>query len=173
VSEEAFEDNLRGGAHWGSGGGYSTPGYFERQSWQVGFDPRRQRGVPDVALHMGGCPNGAVLPCNPNDSSDYLTLNGRIIDVIGTSAASPDICGLIALTIEGEHQPQGMGDIHVLLYLSAMTPGMWHRGIPGNNGYATTAGKWDPVLGIGTPVAAYKIAGARTPAGVPGTASNP
>jgi kumamolisin len=172
VSEEAYQDDAGGGAHWGSGGGFSTPGYFPRQSWQVGFDPRPERGVPDVALHMGGCPGYAVLPCNPNDSADYLTIDGSTDLVIGTSAAAPDIAGLIALGIQGEHQPQGFGDIHVLIYLSA-SEGVWRSGIPGNNGYRATGGSWNPVLGIGTPITAYKIAGTTRAAGVPGTASNP
>lgn len=172
VSEQAFQDNLGNGAHWGSGGGWSTPGYFRRQSWQVGFDPRLQRGVPDVSLHMGGCPNGVVGQCRASDSSDVLVLAGRRSGVIGTSAAAPDIAGLIALVIEGKHQPQGMGDIHVLLYLDASV-GNWRRGISGNNGYPTTRTAWDPVLGVGTPIDAYKVAGLTQAAGLPGTPSNP
>ena len=172
VSEQAYEDNTGSGSAWGSGGGYSTPGYFARQSWQEGFDPRPQRGVPDVSLHMGGCPNDVVGPCRASDSSDVLVLAGRSLSAIGTSASSPDMCGLIALAIEGEHQPSGFGDIHDLLYVNA-SEGNWRRGIHGFNGYTTNGSAWDPVVGLGTPIAAYKIAGATAAAGVPGTPSNP
>jgi subtilase family serine protease len=173
VSEEAHQDDLGGGSHWGSGGGYSTPGYYARQSWQDGFDPRPTRGVPDVALHMGGCPGDAILPCNPDDSSDVMTIGGALVGVIGTSAAAPDMVGLIALSMEIKHQPEGFGDIHDLVYISAATPGLWRSEIHGYNGYPTTTGAWDPVLGIGTPIAAYKFAGANSASGAPGSASNP
>jgi hypothetical protein len=45
---------------------------------------------------MGGCP-GDVITCNSPDSSVYEFLNGTTVEVIGTSAAAPDIAGLLAL----------------------------------------------------------------------------
>ncbi|HTX58133.1 MAG TPA: S53 family serine peptidase [Verrucomicrobiae bacterium] len=171
VSEEAYEDNLGEGSHWGSGGGYSGAGYYARPSWQAGFVSGTKRGVPDIALHMGGCPEGAVQPCNKDDSADIEVLAGKESGAVGTSASSPDAVGLIALATQLSGKP--FGDIHSLLYQAAKVSGLLHRGIKGNNGYPTTSGLWDPVLGIGTPDAAFKIAGASAAAGVPGTPSNP
>jgi subtilase family serine protease len=171
VSENADQDNMGGGVHWGSGGGYSV--VYPRPSWQNGFQSNKGRGLPDAALHMGGCPQGAVLPCHKDDSADYEYLGGQFTGAIGTSASSPDMVGLIALVTEGLKQSHGLGDIHSTLYTLAKEKGLLRHGIPGNNGFPTTKGNWDPVLGIGTPIAAYKIAGVSSPAGVPGTPSNP
>ena len=49
----------------------------------------------------------------------------------------------------------------------------FRTGIPGNSGFATTKDLWDPVLGLGTPIGAYKLVGAADPAGPPGWSSNP
>jgi kumamolisin len=167
ISEEAFEDNLGGGAHWGSGGGYSGSAYYKRPAYQNGFVTQATRGVPDIALHMGGCPEGAIN-CSPDDSADVEIVGGQEEETIGTSASSPDIVGLIALATQITHK--GFGDIHTRIYAASA---LFRRGIHGNNGYKTTGGKWDPVLGLGTPLAAYKLADASAPAGVPGTSTNP
>ncbi len=66
-----------------------------------------------------------------------------------------------------------LGDVHSFLYRESKNPIlMFRRGIPGNNGYATTSGYWDPVLGLGT-MYGGRFADTTTYAGVPGTSSNP
>jgi subtilase family serine protease len=110
--------------------------------------------------------------CTPYDSSDWAYELGAAGQEVGTSASSPDTVGLLALASEIAHSP--LGDVHALLYKKAKVAGLFHRGIPGNNGgYPTTTGLWDPVLGLGTPDAAYKLVGAKSAAGVPGSSSNP
>jgi subtilase family serine protease len=176
VRESAYHDVQPpyGGLYWGSGGGYST--VYARPFWQNGFVDKAARGVPDVSLHMGGYGLSGSHPCkaetcSKDDSSDLEFLRGKWFDQIGTSAASPDIVGLLAL--ESQIAGTRLGDVHAMLYAAAKHPGLFHTGIPGNNGFPTTKGLWDPVLGLGTPKAAYKLVGAKHPAGIPGSPSNP
>jgi pseudomonalisin len=176
VRESAFKDiapTQGGGNYWGSGGGYSK--LYKRPSYQNGFVSKSGRGVPDVSLHMGGLGfSGSqcdAQKCGVDDSSDIELEGGKEFYAIGTSASGPDMVGLIALATQLANSP--LGDVHGLLYSLAKKNGLFHRGIPGNNGYATTKGSWDPVLGLGTPSAAYKIIGAKTRAGTPGTSTNP
>jgi subtilase family serine protease len=181
VSENAFHDEKPsfGGTLWGSGGGYSL--YYKQPAWQRGFVANAARGVPDVSLHMGGLGYSTsrfssnvtcvALTCNKNDSSDVVVLDGDLELGIGTSASAPDIAGLLALGSEIAGKP--LGDVHAMLYAAAKHPGLFHTGIPGNNGFPTTKGLWDPVLGLGTPKAAFKIVDAKDAAGTPGSSSNP
>jgi subtilase family serine protease len=97
-------------------------------------------------------------------------VNGQWSEIIGTSAAAPDIAGLLALRIQVQHKV--LGDVHYWLYNETTHATIMRRGIPGNNGYPTTTGYWDPVLGLGTPYA-NTFAGTTTVAGIPGSASNP
>ncbi len=96
VSENARHDDESGGEVWGSGGGLSI--YWGKPTFQtlVPTPSTVFRAVPDVAQHMGGCPGDAIT-CNSPDSSVYEFLNGTTVEVIGTSAAAPDIAGLLAL----------------------------------------------------------------------------
>ncbi len=108
VGEEAYADPLAGdifygtsatGQFWGSGGGFSIlfpkPGYQNQVGVAGNF-----RSVPDLALHMGGCPLGATQPCNPLDSADLVVIGGGLYGVVGTSSSAPDFAGLTALTIQ-------------------------------------------------------------------------
>jgi subtilase family serine protease len=170
VSENDFPDLYSNGAHWGSGGGYSA--LYARPSWQTGLNTQKGRGVPDLALEMGGLSFSIlkceVVTCQPNDSSDWERLAGKWIEVAGTSEASPDIVGLIALRIALQHKNQG--DIHRWLYAQR---GLFRESIHGNNGFkAPGTGRWNPVFGLGTPYG-NAFAGSTSVAGTPGTSSNP
>lgn len=178
VHEDAYAD-IRpsgGGDYWGSGGGYSK--LYARPSWQNGFVSSKGRGVPDVAVHMGGegfSSGGAKCQaekCNVDDSSDAEFEAGQLTAAIGTSAASPDFVGLLALTAGLIHKR--LGQVNAVLYAAGKKhPGYYfRRGLKGDNGYKTTSGLWDPVLGLGTPYGA-RIAGAKQVAGEPTSPSNP
>jgi subtilase family serine protease len=166
LAETSFSSPFtgHGGSVWGSGGGYSA--LFGRPLYQNGFVASAFRGVPDLAMHMGGPASG--------DSADWIRLGGQFTGASGTSAAAPEFAGLLALRVQVLQSR--LGDIHSWLYASARTPGTFRTGIPGNNGfYGSTTGLWDPVLGLGTPYGRV-IAGKPTAAlaGIPYiTASNP
>jgi subtilase family serine protease len=108
VSEAAFGDLLTediffgtpaSGAFWGSGGGDSV--VFNRPEYQVlAHTGSKFRTVPDLSLHMGGCPPGSVAPCGPDRSADVLVIGSDQFNVVGTSASAPDFAGLTALKIE-------------------------------------------------------------------------
>jgi subtilase family serine protease len=180
VSENALPDREQNGGIWGSGGGisilFSKPYY---QNW-VPTQSAQFRTVPDLAGHMGGCPNDAVQ-CNPQDSSDLEFIGGQWQGVIGTSASAPDFVGLVALwvAIRGGG-PQGrLGLIHPFIYARGYYQShgngtsYHHSGIRGNNGYPTAV-PYDLVIGNGT-VDGRQFLGATVlpPAGNPGTPSNP
>jgi kumamolisin len=178
VHEDAYADikPKNGGDYWGSGGGYSV--IYARPSWQNGFVSKAARGLPDVSVHMGGegfSSDGKscdAQKCNKDDSSDTEYVEGQWTESIGTSAASPDFVGLLALTaqlVKGK-----LGPVNAELYSAdKKKSGYYFRhGLKGNNGYPTTTGLWDPVLGLGTPFGA-RIAGAKAAAGEPTSPSNP
>ena len=176
--EDAYADIKpdNGGDYWGSGGGYSV--LYARPSYQNGAVSQKGRGIPDVSVHMGGegfSSGGGSCDaekCNVDDSSDTEYVEGQWSQSIGTSAASPDFVGLLALSAEIVNGK--LGPVNAELYTAAAKDKGYYfrKGLKGNNGYATTSGLWDPVLGLGTPYGA-RIAGAKSVAGEPTSPSNP
>lgn len=179
--------NLSGG-YWGSGGGFSK--VFAEPSWQQGTTPNNtgERSVPDVSLHMGGCPGGISNVCNPEDSYDTEMFGGQLVGVIGTSASSPDFAGAMAL-YDQVHGGRS-GNINPLLYQdgAAQRAGTvkfkyFHEDVPGFNGEfytgytqsGGTQGNYDEVIGNGTLIAKNFIfnKGNTPAAGIPRHPSNP
>ena len=187
VSEEAFADPLAEdifygtsavGSYFGSGGGDSI--LFKKPFYQAYVETgnKTHRTVPDVALHMGGCPNGAAS-CSENDSFDYEVFGGSYYGAIGTSAAAPDLAGLAALAVELERQRLGNQNflIYTIAYLQnhGVDTKAFHKGIPGFNGkYFTSAAPYNRVLGNGTVSGVDVLLEPwAAKAGVPQTPSNP
>ncbi len=174
VHEDAFADQATSDTYWGSGGGYSV--LYSRPKYQNGFVTANARGIPDVAGHMGGLgfSSGGTtcqgLKCNVDDSSDWVFVHGKWTQGIGTSASSPDTVGL--LLIISQHFKSPLGFVHTELYKLAKRHGYFRSGIKGDNGYRTTTGKWDPVLGLGTPIG-YHVARMAAASGPLGSPSNP
>lgn len=186
VSEEAFADPLAGdifygtsatGQFWGSGGGVSV--LFSKPSYQNWVGVKGAfRNVPDVALHMGGCPIGAVTPCNPLDSADLVVIGGGLYGVVGTSASAPDIAGLIALTLPRLGSRLGNANYYIyeLAYYQqhGVLTGIFNDTVPGFNGFYSTQPGYNRVLGNGTVNGAAFIGISKLPlAGNPQTPSNP
>ena len=188
VSEEAYADPLVSdifygtpatGAYWGSGGGDSV--VFKKPLFQLltNTGNNQFRTVPDLALHMGGCPGGVKGTCNPADSFVYEVYQNTYYGAIGTSASAPDFAGLAALV----KQRQGirMGNENYYIYTLALlqTVGLpikvFKTGIPGFNGlYSGTAKGYNRVLGNGTLDAVNFLLGPKDPvAGIPLTPTNP
>jgi subtilase family serine protease len=164
VSETSYDTPFtgHGGSVWGSCGGYSV--LFGLPTYQKGFVGGKYRGVPDLAMHMGG-PTSSM-------STDQIIVGGQVEEVSGTSAAAPEFAGLLALRVQIKHKAQG--DLHALLYAYAKSTGSFHRDIPGTNGYHTTDTLWDPVLGLGTPYGRVMVGDPTAAlAGYPRSASNP
>ena len=180
--------DVASGGYWGSGGGFSR--LFAEPAWQRAdtTNATGQRALPDVALHMGGCPQGIALRCNPEDSYVAEYFGGRAVGVIGTSASAPDFAGTVALYDE-VHGGRA-GNINPLLYRlgAAQRAGtlgydVFHEDIPGNSGTLTTAYTasrgtavgYDEVIGNGTLIAKNLIFGTDTTpaAGQPRTPTNP
>jgi len=177
VSENAGDDLEPGNEVWGSGGGVSI--YWARPNYQtmVPTPSTVFRTVPDVAQHMGGCPSGAIS-CNKPDSSDYEFLGGTIVEVIGTSAAAPDIAGLLALKKKFTGKRIGFENVDVYTRAKNQIAGhgapFFHKGIPGFNGHYSTAVPYDLVIGNGTVDGRHFLGATNLPAaGIPHTASNP
>ncbi len=177
VASDIFYSTPATGAIWGSGGGLSI--VFAQPSYQKGISTisRNKRMVPDVALHMGGCPGGAVLPCGPSRSADVAAINGSFVGLIGTSAAAPDFAGLLALKVQltGGRLGNENVNLYTLAHLQALgtKPLVFHTGIKGNNGYGAVPG-YNLVLGNGTLFANAYLGVSNLPvAGTPQTPSNP
>jgi subtilase family serine protease len=181
VSENAFDDLFSAasgepaGEVWGSGGGKST--FWAKPLYQyLVNNGANTRTVPDVSMHMGGCPVGSVLPCGPDRSSDVTALGGGFYLLIGTSASSPEFAGLQAM--QDQLLGTRTGNVNYLLYALAAIGSVgngpiFHNNIPGNNGYPSSRG-YNYVVGNGTPYGSQYVFDPFGPlAGNPQTPSNP
>lgn len=188
VSEEAYADPLTNdifqgttatGNYWGSGGGDSI--IFKKPLFQLltNTGNARFRTVPDVALHMGGCPGGVQGPCNPADSFVYEVFNNLYYGAIGTSASAPDFAGLTALV--EQRNGSRMGNENYYIYTLALLQNLglkinvFKTGVPGFNGLYTSTGKgYNRVIGNGSINGVnFLTAPANPVAGIPLTPTNP
>lgn len=187
VRESAFADPLAvdiffgtsaTGGYWGSGGGYSI--LFSKPLFQefVKTDSHKFRTVPDLSLHMGGCPGGTIS-CGADDSFDYEVIGNQYVGVIGTSASAPDFAGLAALTVQRFGQRLGNANYYIYTLAAAQDfkfgLKVFRTGIPGYNGlFKTTPKGYNMVLGVGTIIGKnFLLAPSLPAAGVPQTPSNP
>ena len=192
------------GGYWGASGGVSTlyaaPDYQKTAGVNTGSTS--YRALPDIGMQVGGCPGGeAKTPCNGGDSpldgngntdrsSVVVSIDGSFAGLIGTSVASPELAGAVALLVE---QYGRMGNLNSYIYSlgqaqtrsgsSSLTRAttVYHRNIPGYDGVVTNnepvnvgGAYYNYTVGNGTPVI-YRLVGASgaSPAGIPQTASNP
>ena len=162
---------------WGSGGGYSV--MFPQPSYQqlvkTGVSART---VPDLALHMGGCPDGG---CSGIRSFDYLIYQGKEVGAVGTSASAPDFAGVMALIKQHTGSRQGRYNDTIYALAKAQAAGgaaVFHQDIAGNNAVYTSSATGSPaynmVIGNGT-LDIRKFMGVTNlpAAGTPGSPSNP
>ena len=178
VSENAYSDPLdpaqvgATGGVWGSGGGIGT--YWSKPGYQYLVNTgSNKRTIPDLALHMGGCPNIAIQPCAPDRSFDIEAFAGGFYGVVGTSASSPDFAGLVA--VKSGHLGIRLGNENWDAYALALLNGQgtfYRSNIPGNNGYPTHPG-YNYVVGNGSVVANNYAFMPFTTAGIPQTPTNP
>ncbi len=190
VRENAFGDallpydpygfgSLLKGGYWGSGGGESM--YFAKPLYQRLIQTgTANRSVPDVSLHMGGCPFGTIATNCPADRSFVWTrVGGKYVGLIGTSISSPEFAGLLAL--KEEYLQSRMGNENNDLYILSISQQfglvprqIFRQNIPGYNGFFESTPGYNQVVGLGTPFGAGFITAAPLPlAGDPKTPSNP
>jgi subtilase family serine protease len=142
-----------------SGGGFSH--VFAKPAYQDTLPAGStaigdMRGVPDVAFQASSRTGALVYDTAPGAGGWFI--------VGGTSAASPQFAGLVA--IAGQIAGHGLGQINPTLYRLADGSGhstYFYDVTAGNNqadtsiqGYPATTG-WDPVTGLGTPDAATLV----------------
>ncbi|MGP6157256.1 MAG: peptidase S53, partial [Vulcanimicrobiaceae bacterium] len=182
VRENAFYDKFAAdsgypsGEVWGSGGGKSV--FFSKPTYQRLVNTHTSaRAVPDVSMHMGGCPVGSVLPCATDRSYDLAYFGGTLFGLVGTSASAPEFAGLQAIQdgVLGNRQ----GNVNFLLYALAASNSfgngpIFNEDIPGNDGYYSTSRGYNFVLGNGTVNGAqYAVEPFGPFAGNPRTPTNP
>ena len=136
------------------------------------------RTIPDVSLHMGGCPGGSVEPCKPDRSSVVTALGGYFYWLIGTSASSPDFAGLLALRVQKTGGRLGNENYDIYTLAAAQNRGsslrVYHDNIPGYNGKYFSKKGYNYVVGNGTVYAKDFIHAPNVPsAGIPQTPTNP
>ena len=154
IPEIAWNDTILpdyaevGAALAATGGGVST--IYTKPSWQVGpgVPADGQRDVPDVAL------------AGANDHDPYnIIAAGAVVQVGGTSAATPVFAGMLAL-LNQDLKSSGVGNINATLYqLAVSSPAMFHDIVNNNNivpcgsgcdlGYNAGIG-YDPTTGLGS-----------------------
>lgn len=181
VTENAYPDLIDPalgappGYMWASGGGKSV--LYAKPLYQYLVNTGAStRTIPDIAMHMGGCPAIAQQPCAPDRSYDITAIGGSYYGFIGTSASTPEFAGLQAIQDATLHSRAG--NVNYLIYALAAIGStgngpVFHNNIPGNNGYPTHKG-YNLVIGNGTPYAAsYALRPFGPIAGDPQTPSNP
>lgn len=129
-----------------SGGGYSSlyewPAYQHNAIAKYPYLKAQKRAVPDIAAHASMV-NGY-----------QIIFNGNNIAIGGTSAATPFICGLMALI--SEKLGARLGFINAILYEHAGSEAF--MGITaGNNQFYAAAALWNPCTGLGSPVGAKML----------------
>jgi subtilase family serine protease len=191
--------NASGGV-WGAGGGVSA--MWPAPSYQsLVATGSTARSVPDIGMHVGGCPGGISKldksgVCNgldnPNDGAGNTdrsfgifsigagTNGGGFYGYIGTSLSSPEFASVMALLVE---QNGRMGNVNGYLYGIAAEqakagkgPVYLHTQIPGFNGLiqSNVSPTYSVSTGIGTPIVKQLIGvGSAASAGTPQTKSNP
>jgi subtilase family serine protease len=187
ISEQAFPDPLAAdifygtpatGGIWASGGGDSI--IFRKPNFQklVHTGNAHFRTVPDLSLHMGGCPQGA-LSCSPEDSADIAIIGGTAFGAIGTSASAVDFTGLTALAVQRFGTRLGNENLYIYSLAAVQSAGLgfkvFRTGIPGFDGlFSTTPKGYNRVLGNGTIKGTdFLLAPLIPTAGIPQTPSNP
>ncbi len=166
------------GGYWGSGGGDSI--IFKKPAFQKLVSTRaRVRTVPDIALHMGGCPDVPKVVCTGEESADAEIFAGDPTAVIGTSASAPDFAGLTALNVAVQGTRLGNENYYIYALAAAQKLGIveniYHTRIPGDNGLYTSGNDgYNRVLGVGTPYGKnFLLLQNAESAGKPQTPSNP
>jgi subtilase family serine protease len=154
-----------------TGGGFSH--FFARPDYQSVLPagstgiPSSARGVPDIAMQASPRTGALVYITLPPDGLGGMACGAAPCstgwyDIGGTSLATPEWAGLIA--IAAQIKGHGLGPINQALYTLASDPAVYaddfHDVTVGNNqvtadipGYDATKG-WDPATGLGTPNAA-------------------
>ncbi len=177
-------DAVSGGA-FGAGGGVST--LFAKPAYQNLVNTRSSsfRAVPDIGMAVGGCPDDGSGTCDsvgalPGDtgerSSVAIIFNGAPDNIIGTSAAAPELASVAALLVETQGR---QGNINPYLYTLAQRQAgggaaYFHQILPGNNAVVANSGTYNYTTGNGTPNVAALLGLANGPlAGAPATATNP
>ncbi len=167
---------------WGSGGGQSA--LWPKPAYQRLVDTHtKNRAVPDVAMHMGGCPYDAIQPCAPDRSQDIEAFGGYCCySNIGTGASAPEFAGLLAIKEQGQGNVR-LGNENYDLYELAKNNKafpqypFFHQGIPGYNGVVSVAAGqegYNVITGVGTPYGKnFSFLPYAPRAGDPQTPSNP
>lgn len=189
------------GGVWGAGSGVSL--MWPAPAYQSLVDTTYTgRAVPDIGMHVGGCPGGISVVnkksgfCdgnnNPADGDGNTDRSygifalavgdgGGFFGFIGTSLSSPQFAGVLALLIE---QNGRQGNVNGYLYGLAAEQAnggkkgvkYLHTEIPGFNGLiqSNISPTYNASTGIGTPIVKELVgAGTAAQAGFPRTQSNP
>ena len=134
-----------------SGGGYS--GNFTEPSWQISaIGTQPGRAVPDVSM-LGNSPDFWVYSTLANACSGGS--GGGWFGCAGTSLSTPLWGGFLAVVL----QIRGggyLGNVAPLLYQLAHSSSYsfdFHDVTTGSNGMYSAGIGWDPVTGLGTPIA--------------------
>jgi kumamolisin len=153
------------GSPCGSGGGISRS--IPEPSWQTSdaVNSNGRRGVPDVALDADPATGYVIY---------FSALGGPVGGVGGTSVATPEWAGIVALADQGAGRRLGL--LGPLLYGSTVlrarssTSPPYHDVTTGNNLTYSAAPGWDFTTGWGSPNAA-RLVSLISSSCVPGAAS--
>jgi pseudomonalisin len=145
IPEKVWNESGNSGL-WSGGGGVST--VYSKPSWQTGtgVPSDGKRDLPDISL------TAAV-------HDGYLVyMNGRLMLLGGTSAASPSLAGIMSLVVQSTATPQGNANPVFYTLASRQNSGgafVFHdtttgsNTVPGVTGFNASAG-YDQGSGLGS-----------------------
>jgi len=143
---------------WASGGGAST--VYSQPAWQAEVSgasaANGMRAVPDVALAAA------------DHDGSIAIINGAHYIVSGTSVASPEFAGLLALVIERQiGASQGSANPRLYSLVNAdqnpfHTTPLGNNTVPGVNGFAATGAAYNLATGLGSVDGALLVNGWET-----------
>jgi len=155
IPEKVWNESGSGGGSglWAGGGGASA--YYSKPAWQTGPGVPADgfRDVPDVSLSAAG------------HDAYMMFLQGGLVGISGTSAASPAFAGLMALVNQQTGARQGNANTTLYALAAIETPdgpAYFHdvtsgnNSVPGQAGFSATAG-YDKASGLGSVDAAVLV----------------
>jgi len=149
VWNDSAESVANGGEFASGGGGVSAR--FPKPDWQlgIGVPDNVMRNVPDISLAASARHDGYLICNHGSCVSGFLSANGDLTVIGGTSAGAPVFAGFVALLnqLTGERQ----GNANPMLYwLANQAPDSFHDVVHGDNKSPCTLGSRDCPSGVGS-----------------------
>jgi subtilase family serine protease len=135
------ESNSSTGLTAGGSGGGGVSSFFAKPAWQVanGVPQDGARDLPDISLAAAAGHDGYLFCAQGSCTNGFRNASGNLNVVGGTSAATPNFAGILAL-LEQKLGTGPLGNIGPKLYGLASIPNVYHDVTAGSNAISCVQG---------------------------------